>query len=819
MVIDKLKDKILENLSEYDAQTQLPIPEELCIIPLKDSVVYPLTVSPIKIEKKESIAAIDQAMGKDKIIGVVAFKEGTREYSAENLYTTGTAVLIHKMLKIPNQGVVLIVQGLQKIKIRQLTQTEPFWKALVDVVPDIEEDTQEMQALMRNALAQIQKLVALVPYLPEELQMAASQIEEPLKLSYLVASLIRMKLSEKQDILELPTAADKLKKAVSIMNRELELLELGGKIQSEVQGELDRSKKEYFLRQQLKAIQKELGEDDEGEAEYAELDEKIKQAKLPEGVFKEVEKELKRLRRMPPSASEYHVIRTYLDWVLDVPWNNETKDNLDLGRAREILDEDHYDLVKIKERIIEFLAIRKLKNDMKGPILCLVGPPGVGKTSLGKSIARSLGRKFVRQSLGGMHDEAEIRGHRRTYIGAMPGKIVQSLKQAGTRNPVMILDEVDKIGQDFRGDPSSALLEVLDPEQNSTFTDHYLGLPFDLSKVLFIATANTLDTIQPALLDRMEVLHLSGYAIEEKLHIADKYLVPKQLAAHGLTARQVQFTKTGMEKLIAEYTHESGVRSLEREIANVCRKVATQVATTKNFRKISVTADKVIEFLGPEKVFNEVKSRTARAGVATGLAWTAAGGDILFIEATKMPGEKGLMMTGQLGDVMKESVQAAMSVIRTRAETLGIDPDFRKTIDIHLHVPAGATPKDGPSAGITMATALASLLLNKPVRNDLAMTGEITLTGQVLPIGGLKEKTLAAKRAGITTIIVPKRNHKDILEIDQKLLKGIKFVYVETIDEVLKEALALPVKKAAARKLSAKKPVKKVAVKARRKSK
>jgi len=789
MVMDRIKERLLEDINEYDTRHVREIPSELCIIPLKDSVIFPQTISPIKIEKKESIQAIDQAMAGDKIVGVVAFREGTKAQQPQDLYEYGSAVLIHKMLKIPNQGVVLIVQGLEKIQIRQFTQTDPYWQAIVETVAEEEIRTEALEALMRNALSQIQKLVSLVPYLPEELQMAASQIEEPLKLSYLIASLIRMKVSEKQQILELTTTTDKLKMAVSIMNRELDLLELGNKIQSDVQGELDRSKREYFLRQQLKAIQKELGDDEDGMAELAEIEEKIAQAELPEAIFKEAEKELKRLQRMPPSASEYHVIRTYLDWILDVPWNKETEDKLDLKKARKILDEDHYDLVKIKDRIIEYLAVRKLKKDMKGPILCLVGPPGVGKTSLGRSIARTLGREFVRVSLGGMHDEAEIRGHRRTYIGAMPGKIIQSLKSAGTRNPVVMLDEMDKVGQDFRGDPSSALLEVLDPEQNNSFTDHYLGLPFDLSKVLFIATANTTSSIQNPLLDRMEVLRLSGYALEEKLHIAKKYLIPKQIEQHGLTSRQIAFNQKGIEKIIAGYTRESGVRNLEREIASVCRKVAAEVAGGSRKTKIAIGPEEVVSYLGIEKVDNEIASRVSRSGVATGLAWTPTGGDILFIEAGKMPGSKGLTLTGQLGEVMKESAQTALSLIRSRAQNLGIDPDFRKHFDIHLHVPAGAIPKDGPSAGITMVTALASLLLDRPVSKDVAMTGEITLTGQVLPIGGLKEKMLAAKRAGIKKIIVPKRNEKDLQEIDKNLLKGVKFVFVDSIDQVLEEAL------------------------------
>ena len=784
MVIDKIKGKLIDSLQAPPDPEARDIPPELCIIPLKDSVVYPLTISPIKIEKPESLQAIDEAMARDKIIGVVAFKENTKQYKPENLYKFGSAVLIHKLLKIPGQGTILIVQGIQKIYIESITQTNPYWRASVKTIHEDESGNREIEALMKNALSRIQKLIALVPYLPEELQMAASQVEEPLRLAYLIASLIRMKLGEKQKILEIQGVANKLKEAVSIMNREIELLELGNKIQSDVHDELDKAKKEYFLKQQLKAIQKELGEDLDDQLEIEELSHKIEEANLPEEVYEEAKKELKRIKNMPPAASEYHVIRTYLDWLIEIPWINQTEDNLDLDRAQEILDEDHYDLKKIKERIIEYLAVRKLKNDMKGPILCLIGPPGVGKTSLGKSIARALNREFIRQSLGGMHDEAEIRGHRRTYIGSMPGKIIQSIKRAGTCNPVFMLDEIDKIGQDFRGDPSSALLEVLDPEQNNSFMDHYLGLNFDLSKVLFIATGNTTSTIQRPLLDRMEILHLSGYALEEKVHIAKKYLIPKQIEEHGLKPEKIAFQIPAIKLIISNYTRESGVRSLERQIANVCRKVAAKVATGYN-RKITVTTAKIKEYLGPQKVFNEVAMRTSRSGVATGLAWTESGGETLGIEVVLVKGTGKFILTGKLGTVMQESAQAALTFIKAHGMMLGVKENIFKTNDFHIHVPEGAVPKDGPSAGTAMVSALASAVSSRPLKKDIAMTGEITLSGKVLAIGGFKEKALAAYREGIKTVFFPKGNVKDLEEIPVYVQKKINFVPVGSIDDYL----------------------------------
>ncbi|MFA4911240.1 MAG: endopeptidase La, partial [Desulfobacteria bacterium] len=667
-------------------------------------------------------------------------------------------------------------------------QKEPFYKAKIEVMPEKEEITERTEALMRTISGQYHRMVELVPYMPDELQAAVMNIEEPIKLAYFTATMVKMKLEERQEILEAEKAEDKLSKVLSVLNRELELLELGGKIQSQVQSEMSKTQREYYLREQLKAIQQELGETDERQAEIKEIRAKIEAANLPDYVLKEVDKELKRFERLPPASAEYTVIRTYLDWLIEIPWNRGTEDNLDLVKAKKVLETDHYDLKEVKERIVEYLAVRKLKDDMKGPILCFVGPPGVGKTSLGQSIARALGRKFIRMSLGGIRDEAEIRGHRRTYVGAMPGRIIQSIRRVESNNPVFMLDEIDKVGTDFRGDPSSALLEVLDPEQNSSFSDHYIDLPFDLSKTMFITTANVLETIQPALRDRMEVLRLSGYTEEEKIGIAEKYLIPKQLEEHGLNTENIEFTEEAIRKIIASYTREAGVRNLERQVARVCRKVAYQVAIGKK-EPTTVSPDNLYDFLGTEKVFPETAMRTSHPGVATGLAWTEAGGEVLFVEASKMPGKKGLSLTGNMGEVMQESAKAALSYIRSQPQKLNIDPEFFEKYDLHLHVPAGAIPKDGPSAGITMATAIASILTERPVRSDIAMTGEITLSGTVLPIGGVKEKVLAAKRAGIKTVILPQRNKNDIGEIDKQLRKGMKFVFVENIDRVLKLAL------------------------------
>jgi len=775
--------KILDKLGGYD------IPEEFSIIPVNDMVIYPHTLAPLAIVDKRGTDAVDYAMSQNRMVGAIAIKsKGKTEVSAEDFYEIGSVMVIHKMLKMPDGSMRLIIQGLAKIRVSEYLQKEPFYKAKIEIMPEKEEITERTEALMRAISGRYHKMVELVPYMPDELQVAVMNIEEPIKLAYFTATMVKMKLEERQEILEAEKVEDKLSKVLSVLSRELELLELGGKIQSQVQSEMSKTQREYYLREQLKAIQQELGETDERQAEIKELRTKIEAVNLPDYVLKEVDKELKRFERLPPASAEYTVIRTYLDWLIEIPWNRGTEDNLDLVKAKEVLEADHYDLKEVKERIVEYLAVRKLKDDMRGPILCFVGPPGVGKTSLGQSIARALGRKFIRMSLGGIRDEAEIRGHRRTYVGAMPGRIIQSIRRVESNNPVFMLDEIDKVGTDFRGDPSSALLEVLDPEQNCSFSDHYIDLPFDLSKTMFITTANVLETIQPALRDRMEVLRLSGYTDEEKICIAEKYLIPKQLEDHGLNTENIKFTEEAIRKIIASYTREAGVRNLERQVARVCRKVAHQVAIGKK-EPTTVSPDNLYDFLGTEKVFPETAMRTSHPGVATGLAWTEAGGNVLFVEATKMPGKKALSLTGNMGEVMQESAKAALSYIRSQPKKLNIDPEFFEKYDLHLHVPAGAIPKDGPSAGITMATAIASILTERPVRSDIAMTGEITLSGTVLPIGGVKEKVLAAKRAGIKTVILPLRNKNDIGEIDKQLRKGMKFVFVENIDKVLKLAL------------------------------
>lgn len=789
MVISKIKEKVFKDIEDKTVISKSDIPETLPIIPLKDTVIYPFTVTPLFVSEEKSIKAVEQAMSSHRIVGAVAIKtkeEG--EVGAEDLYSVGTAVVIHKMLRMPDRGMALIVQGLVKFSIKEFTSEDPCINASIDVIIEESVKNTRVEALMRTAITQTQKMISLAPYLPEEIQVTAINLDDPLKLAYLIATIVRMKLEERQEILEIDSVEEKLSRVVAILTREVDLLELGGKIQTQVQSEMSKAQREYYLREQMKAIKQELGETDERVQEANEIRNRLKEANLPEEVMKEAEREVGRLEKLPPASPEYNVIRTYLDWILELPWNKSTEDNLDLARAQRILDEDHYDLEKIKERIVEYLAVRKLKKDTKGPILCFVGPPGTGKTSLGQSIARALGRKFIRMSVGGMRDEAEIRGHRRTYVGALPGRIIQSIRRAGSNNPLFMIDEIDKVGMDFRGDPSSALLEVLDPEQNFSFRDHYLDLPFDLSKVMFITTANVTMTIQPALRDRMETLVLAGYTEEEKLGIAMNYLIPRQIKENGLTQENIEFAKEAVLKIISGYTREAGVRNLEREIATVCRKVAKDVAAGK-VEKVTVTADDLHKYLGPEKVYPEVAKRTAVPGVATGLAWTETGGDILFIESTQMPGNKGFTLTGQLGDVMQESAKAALSYVRSKARELGIPEDFFEIHDIHLHVPAGAIPKDGPSAGVTMITSLVSLLTGRPVNNEVAMTGEITLTGIVLPIGGIKEKVLAARRAGIKTVVLPKRNEADLEELPEELRKDMHFVFVDTVDEVLKAAL------------------------------
>jgi ATP-dependent Lon protease len=782
---EKKEEASAEVLTIPNEEEAPKIPSELPILLMEDTVIYPHTLVPLILKDPPLIAAVDDALSRERIAGAVMLKDKEKG----DFYQTGSAVLIHRMLKFPDGTMRMVTQGLAKISITTMIQTEPFPKAQIQVLDEHPEKNERVEALMRAVLAQYQKMISLVPYIPDELQAAAMNIEDPIRLVYFIATLIKMQTEDKQQILELESAEEKLKKISAILQREVELLELGTKIQSEVQNKMTKGQREFVLREQLKAIKQELGEEDEVQVEIKEFREKLEAADLPDYVLKEAEREMNRLEKVPTASPEYGVIRTYLEWLIELPWNRGTTDNMDLDRAKQVLDEDHYDLKDVKERILEYLAVRKLREEMKGPILCFAGPPGVGKTSLGQSIAKALERKFVRLSLGGMRDEAEIRGHRRTYIGAMPGSIIQSIRRAESRNPIFMLDEIDKVGADFRGDPSSALLEVLDPEQNTTFRDNYLDLPFDLSKIFFITTANVLETIHPALRDRMEILALPGYTEHEKIAIAQKYLIPKQMEEHGLEKGDVTFSEGGIKKLVSSYTKEAGVRNLERQIARVCRKVAFKKGQGEKPGD-TVTPESLREYLGPERYFPEVAMRTSRPGVATGLAWTEAGGDILFIEATKMPGKKGLSLTGQLGEVMQESAKAALSYVRTKVDELKIERDFFDKYDLHVHVPAGAIPKDGPSAGVTIACALASELTGRPVRNDVAMTGEITLSGLVLPVGGIKEKILAAKAAGIKKVILPLRNQGDVEEIGEELKEGLEFVFVESADEVFKQALA-----------------------------
>ncbi len=776
----------LVKLKDFDETQEIYIPDTLPILPLRDFVVFPYMVTPLIIARPKSMRLIDDVLMRDKLIGLVAQKQPEVENpEVEHLFRYGTAAYILKMLRFPDGSIRILVQGLSRIKIVKFIQREPYFVSRVKRLNDVLQMDLEIEALARNIANQFQRISMLVPTLPDELQIAVMNMDDPGRLTDLLASNLNLSLFEKETILESLNVKERMEKLTVFLNREVEVLEMGSKIQTQVQSEMGKNQRDFYLREQLKAIQKELGETDERTAEINELRNKIAEAKMSEVAEEEALHELDRLAKMPPGAAEYTVSRTYIDWLVNLPWSKSTPDNLDINSAEKILNEDHYDLEKVKERILEYLAVRKLKTDMKGPILCFVGPPGVGKTSLGRSIARSLGRKFIRISLGGVRDEAEIRGHRRTYIGALPGRIIQGIKNVGSNNPVFMLDEIDKIGQDFRGDPSSALLEVLDPEQNYSFSDHYLDVPFDLSRVLFITTANYLDPIPSALRDRMEVIELPGYTLEEKLNISFEYLIPKQLAEHGLQNSQVLFHKSAIKHIIAEYTREAGLRNLEREIAKICRKVARRVASGSQ-EKTVVTRHNVAEFLGPEKFYSEIAERITEPGIATGLAWTPYGGDILFIECSLMKGQKGLMLTGQLGDVMKESAQAALTYVRSRADKLKIDRKKIENGDIHIHVPAGAIPKDGPSAGITMVIALISLLKNVKVKNNIALTGEITLRGKVLPVGGIKEKLLAARRAGIKAVILPAKNENDLVELPTEVKKSIQIHLIHTIDDAVK---------------------------------
>jgi ATP-dependent Lon protease len=770
----------------------ISIQEVIPILPLHNVLLFPKMMLPLEVTGTNSIQLVDDAMVKDRIMGLIMAKKEPDtldyQYKLEDLYAVGTSASIIRMAKVSENKTQILVQGISRFQIVELISGKPYQLARIKVLEDTEVKNIETEALMANLIVLFDRILKLSPFLPAEFGPMAKSITEAGVLADIITSIINAPIEEKQKILEIADSNERLKELTRLVNHQMEVLELGNKIQTKVKSDIDKSQRDYYLRQQLKAIQQELGEAEDTNVEIDEYRKKVADKKLPPEAEKEAQRELERLAHMHPSSAEYTVASTYLDWMTALPWNEGTIDNLDIKKAREILDEDHYGLIKPKKRIIEYLAVRKLKPDSKGPILCFVGPPGTGKTSLGHSIARALDRKFIRISLGGIRDEAEIRGHRRTYIGALPGRIIQSLRRAESNNPVFMLDEIDKLGSDYHGDPSSALLEVLDPQQNNTFADHYLDVPFDLSHVMFITTANMLDTIPPALLDRLEVIELPGYTLEEKTKIAERYLITRQLSENGLTAEQLKITSKALISIISGYTREAGVRNLEREIANICRGVASMVAEGKITNK-TVTVKDIAKYLGPIRILTDIDSRIAKPGVAIGLAWTPAGGDMLFIEATAMKGKNGLTLTGQLGDVMKESASAALSFIRSNAVALGIAEDFYANTDIHIHVPAGAIPKDGPSAGVTMLTALTSLLTGRKVKKDLAMTGEITLRGTVLPVGGIKEKVLAAYRAGIKTIILPDWNRKDMEDIPANVQKAIKFHFVGDMLEVLKLAL------------------------------
>ncbi len=768
-------------LLEGDVQ----IPSTLPVLPLKETVVFPQSMTPLAIGQERSVKLIDDVVSGDRMLALLTVRDPEVERAGiEDVYEIGTAGLVHRMIRIPDGTLRILVQGLSRIHLDRRTSDDPYPVGEFSELPDVLTESREVEALTRTVQNQFARVVELVPTLPDELQLAAANIDDPGVLTYLVASTLRLKTEEKQQLLEMTDVEQRLRATAAILSRELEVFELGSKIQSQVESEMEKTQRDYVLRQQLKAIQNELGEGDPDQVELEELRQRIDEAHLPEEALKAANRELSRLEKLPSAAAEYGVIRTYLDWILSVPWNQTTEDDLDLDQARTVLDADHYDLEKIKERILESLAVGKLKGDVSGQILCFVGPPGVGKTSLGHSIAKALGRKFVRISVGGVRDESELRGHRRTYIGAMPGTIIRALRDAETRNPVFMIDEIDKMGADWRGDPASAMLEILDPQQNNSFRDHYLDLPFDLSKVLFVCTANQLETIPPPLVDRMDVIQLTGYTEDEKLEIAKRYLVPKQLEEHGLQPAKIEVAEPALRMIVREYTREAGVRGLERRIADLCRKAARRVAGGYT-RKFRIDEKRAREWLGPRRFAGEVRKRTSDPGVATGLAVTAAGGDVLFIEATAYEGKGHLTVTGQLGDVMQESVSAALSWVRSHAEQLGIDPAWFSEHDVHVHVPAGAVPKDGPSAGITIATALVSLARGKPVSSDVAMTGEITLTGQVLQIGGVRDKVLAAQRAGVHKIILPRENEPDLVELPPQAREQLRFVLADTIEDVL----------------------------------
>ncbi len=770
---------------------QVQLPETLPVLPLRDIVIFPFMIVPLFVQRERSIRAVDQALAEDRMIMLVAQRDLEKEEpTGPDLYNHGTAAAIMRMLKMPDGRIRILVQGLTRASVTRYDENLPHLLAHIQPLADSEPsiDELELEALIRNVRASLERAITLGKNVSSEVMAIVANLEDPGRLADVAASNLELKVADAQSVLEKLNPVDRLRRVNELLAREINVLLVQQEINTQAKGEIDRTQREFYLRQQLKAIQTELGEGNELAEEIAQYRDKMLQASMPQTTEEEVDRQIKKLERMHPDAAEAATLRNYLDVMVSLPWSKASEENLDLKRAQTILDEDHYGLEKVKERIVESLAVRKLKEKVKGPILCMVGPPGVGKTSLGRSIARALNRKFQRLSLGGLHDEAEIRGHRRTYIGAMPGRIVQSIQQAGTNNPLIMLDEIDKVGADFRGDPSSALLEVLDPEQNFSFRDNYLGVPFDLSNVMFMTTANMLDTIHPALRDRMETIRLAGYTEEEKVEIARRHIIPKQMDAHGITVRNLTISRSALRGVIAQYTHEAGLRQFERDIATVCRKVARRVAEGNN-GLVRVTVNNLQDFLGIPHVYPEEVLKKDQVGVATGLAWTPAGGDILFIEALLTAGKGTLLLTGQLGDVMKESAQAAFSWAKARAEDLGIDQEMFGRVDVHVHVPEGAIPKDGPSAGVTLATALVSALSGKPVKRSVAMTGEITLRGNVLPVGGIKEKVLAARRARVTTIVLPQQNRRDLEEVPKELLKEMEFIFVDSVRQVLKAAI------------------------------
>ena len=787
------------------------ISDNLPVLPLRGAVVFPTIWLPLPVGQERSLALVEDILPKNRVLVLASSTdEDLEEPGPENIRAIGTAVLIHRVLRTPDGTIRLLVQGLERVRIMEYVAEEPYLRARIEILPELmPENGIEIEAVIRVVRDMFRRMIELEPRMPEELVLMAFNIQDARQLAYLVASSLHLKVDDAQEFLEMDSMQEKLLRLTQLLKKEVEVMELGRKIQSEAHGEMDKMQREYFLREQMRAIQKELGEDDEQAADIKELEERIEAAGMSEEAKKEANLELNRMRRMPIQAAEYSVIKTYLDLMVSLPWQTITEDNLEIEHARQVLDEDHYGLEEVKERILEFLAVRKLRSERKeeraqedesiqdkirrereGVVLCFVGPPGVGKTSLGISIARAMNRKFVRLALGGVRDEADVRGFRRTYLGSMPGRIIQSLRRIESKNPVFMLDEVDKLGRDFRGDPSHALLEVLDPEQNREFRDHYLDVPFDLSQVMFITTANLLDPIPGPLRDRMEIIQLSSYTEEEKIEIAKGYLIPRQIKENGLRTREIEFVEESLAEIVQGYTREAGVRNFEREIGKICRKLASKVAAGTADEQTVIQTKKLVDYLGKRKVYGEeVAERTELPGVAVGLAWTETGGDIMFFEATCVPGEKGFILTGQLGDVMKESAQAALSYVRSHAKEWEIDPGFFQKSDIHLHIPAGAIPKDGPSAGITMATALASLVSGRSVRPYIGMTGELTLRGKVLPIGGLKEKALAAARFGLRTVIIPRRNEADLDDVPDSVREKIEFVMVDTVDEVLHIAL------------------------------